>query len=300
MNNELDIEEYVKKTYKPYRYTKKKNITIINSTSGSFVIKEKNNQKVEEIYQYLLSRNFDYFPKLTKENRDNVNIFEYLEDCLMPKEQRALDMIDLVSLLHNKTTYYKEITEDKYKEIYDNILNNLNYTKNYYDNIYRLSLNEELPSPSTYLLMRNIYKIFASLDYATEKLDDWYQNSKNDLKERVVLVHNNLETDHFLKNQKDYLISWDKAVIDTPILDLVNFYQKEYLNFNFEPIFQKYLKNYPLKTNELNLFFIIISIPPIITFLDNELKSTKEIRKQLDYIFKTENLIKSLTTTEDK
>ena len=32
----------------------------------------------------------------------------------------------------------KEITEDKYKEIYENLKNNILYTKNYYDNLYNI------------------------------------------------------------------------------------------------------------------------------------------------------------------
>ena len=42
MNKALEV---LKTTYKPYRYTKKKNITIIDSTSGSYVIKEKKDNK---------------------------------------------------------------------------------------------------------------------------------------------------------------------------------------------------------------------------------------------------------------
>ena len=37
----------------------------------------------------------------------------------MPEEQKMIDMINLVSLLHSKTTFYKEVDEDDYtnKEI---------------------------------------------------------------------------------------------------------------------------------------------------------------------------------------
>ncbi len=299
MNKALEV---LKTTYKPYRYTKKKNITIIDSTSGSYVIKEKKDNKVKEVYNYLLGRNFDYFPKLENDLRDDINIFEYIDEIKEPKEQKALDMMDIVALLHNKTTYYKEITEDKYKEIYDNLKNNILYTKNYYDNIYNMYIEEIYPSPSHYLLLRNIYKIFLCLDYCTNSLDDWYQSTKNDLKERVALIHNNLETDHFIKGSKSYLVSWDKAKIDSPILDLITFYQKEYLNLDFETLMKKYLKSYPLKDNELTLFTIVISIPPIINFEGNEITITRTIREKLDYIFKTEKLVLSLKpkNAEDK
>jgi hypothetical protein len=293
MNNAL---EEVKGTYKPYRITKKKNVTIIDSTSGSYVIKEKKDNKINKAYSYLISRSFDYFPELQGEMRSDVNVFQYVEEVNMPVEQKALDMMELVALLHNKTTYYKEITEDKYKEIYDNLKNNIIYTKNYYDNMYNILIEETYMSPSHYLFMRNIYKVFAALDYTLNELDVWYDSTKDDLKERVAFIHNNLEVEHFIKNKKGYLVSWEKSKIDSPILDLITFYQKEYMNFDFESLFRKYLKNYPLKDNEQKLLFIVISIPPLINLEGKEMNVTRDIRKKLDYIFKTENLIKNLSS----
>lgn len=212
----------------------------------------------------------------------------------MPKEQKAMDMVDLVALLHNKTTYFKEVTEDKYKEIYENLKDNIIYTKNYYDFLYEKLIEEVYPSPSHYLLMRNIYKIFESLDFCTNELEDWFEKSRNEKKTRVAFIHNNLEIDHFIKNNREYLISWEKSKIDSPVLDLIGFYQKEYMNLNFEAILERYFRSYPLSPEEKHLFFLVISIPPIINLEGSELSITKEIRKKLDYMFKTENLVKNL------
>ena len=291
MNNALEV---LKREFKPFRLTKKKSVTIIDSTSGTFVVKEKKDNKIENAYEYLKSRNFDYFPKLALENRDDVNVFEYVEDIPMPKEQKAMDMIDLVALLHNKTTYYKEVTLDKYQEIYENLQDNIIYIKNYYNFLYEKLIEEIYPSPSHYLLMRNIYKIMASLDFCSKELEDWFQEVNGEQKTRVAFIHNNLETDHFIKNTREYLISWEKSKIDSPILDLIGFYQKEYMNFNFETIIERYMRSYPLNSSEKHLYFIVISIPPIINLEGTELNITKEIRKKLDYIFKTENLVKNL------
>ena len=291
MNNALEV---LKREFKPYRLTKKKNVTIIDSTSGTFVVKEKRDNKVAEAYSYLMSRNFDYFPKLALDERDDVNVFEYIEDIPMPKEQKAMDMIDLVALLHNKTTYYKEVTEDKYKEIYENLKDNILYTENYYNFWYEKLLEEIYPSPSHYLLMRNIYKIFEAIEFCNKELDEWFDHTKEDQKTRVAFIHNNLETDHFIKNNREYLISWEKSKIDSPVLDLIGFYEHEYMNLNFEPILERYFRSYPLNTSEKHLFFIVISIPPIMNLEGREINVTKEIRKKLDYMFKTENLVKKL------
>ena len=291
MNNALEV---LKREFKPYRLTKKKSITILDSTSGTFVVKEKKDNKVANAYEYLMSRNFDYFPKLALEDRKDVNVFEYVEDIPIPKEQKAMDMIDLVALLHNKTTYYKEVTEDKYKEIYENLKDNIVYTENYYNFLYEKLIQEVYPSPSHYLLMRNIYKIFEAIEFCNKELDEWFDHTKEEQKTRVAFIHNNLETDHFIKNNREYLISWEKSKIDSPILDLIHFYQKEYMNLNFEPILERYFRSYPLTPNEKHLFFIVVSIPPIVNLEGNELSVTREIRKKLDYMFKTENLVKNL------
>lgn len=288
MNNAIDE---LKRIYKPYRLTKKNNITILDSTSGSFVIKMKENDHVSDAYQYLMSRNFDYFPKLIPiDARSDVNVFEYLEDIPMPKEQKAEDLMELVALLHNKTTYYKEVTEDCYKEIYENIKDNILYSKNYYDMMYHRLVEEIYPSPSHYLVLRNLYKIFASLEFGSNELDDWYEKVKNSTKTRVAFIHNNLETDHFIENHQKYLISWERSRIDSPILDLITFYQKEYMNYNFETLFKKYMSHYELSKEEKQLLFIVLSIPPKIEFSGTEMKDVESIRKKLDYIFKTEHL----------
>ena len=115
MNNSIEI---LKSVYKPYRYTLKGSVTILETTSGNFVIKDKV-KDLGEIFTYLKSRNFTNFPKLIDESRSEVNVFEYIEDTRMPKEQKAEDLVSLVSNLHNKTTYYQEVLIDDYKKMYE-------------------------------------------------------------------------------------------------------------------------------------------------------------------------------------
>jgi len=56
------LPEEIKSNYKPYRVTKKRGVTIIDSTSGSFVVKEKTDEKVREAYQ-LFSKTTRSFSK---------------------------------------------------------------------------------------------------------------------------------------------------------------------------------------------------------------------------------------------
>lgn len=291
--------EVLKDIYKPLKYTIKGKTTILETTSGNFVVKDKNNN-LKDLYTYLESRSFNYFPKLIDHSRKDVNVFEYVSGTDMPNEQKAEDLINLVSLLHNKTSYFKEVSEDVYKEIYENILSNINYLNEYYNNMYDIYFLEEFMRPDHYLIMRNMYKIFAALSFCENELNEWYDLVKEEKKQRVSVIHNNLETSHFIKGDKDYLTSWDYAKVDSPILDIINFYKKEYFNYNFDVLLKDYLNRYSLNDAELKLFFIIISLPPEIKFENDIFENCKNIRKDLDYIFKTEELVRPYYSKQEK
>ena len=295
MNKSLEI---LKAIYKPYRYTLKGKATILETTSGDFIIKPKK-KDVRELFNYLISRGFDNFPKLVDASRADVNVFEYIESIRMPKEQMCDDIIDLIASLHNKTSYFKEVSEDTYKAIYEDIKSNINYLKNYYDTLFEIGFSEVYESPSTYQFLRNFSKLNAALDFCSKELDEWYELIKGQTKTRVAVVHNNISLDHFLKGKKEVLISWDNYLVDTPVIDLVKLYKNEYLNMNFAECLERYMYKFPLLDYEKKLLFILIALPPEIKKEDNELLQCKINSQVIDYVFKTEELIKPYYSDND-
>ena len=282
------------------KITLKKGVRIIDN---SYVIKKKQ-KSLTSTYNYLLSRSFDYFPEVIKEDDDNI-YYKYIPDISEPKEQKMIDLVYLVALLHNKTTFYKEIDLDHYKEIYEQINNEIDSTYNYYNNLMDNIDNEIYMSPANYLIARNITLIYKSLNYAKENINSWYKMIENQRKVRVVTVHNNLSLDHYLKDDKPYLISWDKSIIDMPIYDLVSLYKNNYLDFEFTDLLKIYLNKYPLNNSEMTLFLTMISIPDKIKVMPTEYETVVYIRKLLDYIYKTNELrkeyrIKKKTDESDK
>ena len=99
------------------KITIKKNVRIIESNSLKFVIKRRD-KDLNSLFKYLTSRSFNNFPKIIYQT-DNYDIYEYLEDTELPIEQRSLDIIKLTTMLHSKTTFYKEVDEDYYKKVYE-------------------------------------------------------------------------------------------------------------------------------------------------------------------------------------
>ena len=89
--NSIDI---LTKIYKPYKVSVKGNTKIFNCTTGNYVIKNKKDKNIKELYKYLNSRSFKYYPKLIEDNRDEVNVFEYVEDNSIDNEQKLMDLIN--------------------------------------------------------------------------------------------------------------------------------------------------------------------------------------------------------------
>ena len=290
--------EILTKIYKPYKVTVKGNCKIFNCTSGNYVIKNKCDKDIKELYRYLNSRSFTYYPKLIEDNRTDVNVFEYIEDASIDNEQKLYDLINVVSLLHNKTSYYKEITNDKIKSIYESLLGRVAYMEEYFNNIIFDIEDNVFISPSGNLLLINSSKIFESLTFLKSEIEEWYKLSIDNNKMRVCLVHNNLELEHYIKNKEDYLISWDNYIIDSPIIDIVKLYKKIYLNMDFSEPLKIYMDKFPLNDGEKKLLFIMLVMPDEITLGNNEIQNVCTTRKYLDYVFKTENLIKPYYSLE--
>lgn len=291
--------ELVNKLYKPYRITKLGSATILDSMDGKFVVKPKGQKDIKELFKYLKSRDFVSFPNIVDDTRADIDIYEYIDDAKHPKEQKAIDMIRVVALLHSKTSYTKEVSEDKYKEIYDNLKGNLEYSKEEYATMVSNIEKNVFMSPSEYLFIRNSSKLFNQIAFCESKLDDWYESAKAKRETRVSVVHNNLSLDHFLKGEKEALISWDKSTIDSPVLDIYNFYKKEALNLEFGSILKEYFKMCSLNDDEKGLLFILLCMPQKISFGDSEFSSCRSISSALDYVFKTEYLVRPYYSVDD-
>ena len=292
----------VLKKYKitPLGYVKNKDSLIISSNNGKYVLK-KRKDNIKEFYNYLRLRNFYYMPEYYNlYDRDSYYIESFIEDYDIPKYDRAEELINIVSLLHNKTTTYEEVDIDDYKKIYEDTLKEIDDLVSYYNELNNYIDTEIYMSPSNYLLVRNISKIYASLDFCKNELDSWYEIIKNSKKERKVLIHNNLSLDHLLRNEGgSFLISWDNARYDIPIFDIYKLYQNIYDDVDFESLFELYNSKYPLHEDELKLLFILISIPKKIDFSDDEYDNCKKVDYLLNYIIKTEKIISPYYTNEE-
>lgn len=281
------------------KFTIKKNVTIVDTNDKKLVFKKKENDN-SSIINYLKQRGFDSIVEPVIIN-DDYNIYNFIDNIDVSNEQKGVDIINLITTMHNKTTIHKEVTIDFFKEIYENIDDKITYLFNYYNDIVSIIEKQIYMSPSHYLFIRNISKLYACFDYLKNELDEWFKIVKEKKKARHCVIHNNLELDHLINNiNKNYLLNFDKAQIDLPIYDIYYFYKKHFLTIDFKELLAIYEKKFPLLDEERKLLFILISLPEKISFNNStELEECRKIRLFLDYLYKNEDLITPYYETND-
>ena len=285
-----------KSKLKPIKYAKKKSVYIIETNDNKYVIKKKNDNY---ILNYLKTRNFDYMPKILNED-ETYQLTEYIDEINVPDDQKIFDLIDIVSILHYKTTHFKEVDANYYKGLYEDITGNIEYLRNYYNDLIAIIDNKEFMAPYEYVIARNIGKIYEALDFSQREIEVWYEEVKNEKKRRVVVLHNNLDLSHFIRNEESYLISWNRAKIDNPIFDLYKLYKKCGNDFDFNSLLSKYENKYPLLDHEKRFLFILMSMPEEIDLTGSNYTITSNVSERIDLIYKTESIISPYYSEERK
>ena len=258
------------------------NITVINN---KYVLKKMHRKS--HFYDYLISRNFNNFPKIYSNVDDEYELMDYIDNQEMPKEQKIEDIVYIMSILHLSTSFDKPTDLDHIKEIYENTIEKLNELEKYYLNIQDYIEEEIYMTPSNYLLIRNISLIYKCINTSRKYLDKWYKVAEKNRNFRYAYIHGNLKESHILENNGIYLISWDKSKIDLPVKDIEILYRNSYNNLDIDKLLLIYERKYPLLKEEKSLLFSNLLIPNKIDISDHEIDKLKKISNLILYLEKT-------------
>ena len=268
---------------KIYSYKKKKDCYIITTDKGKFVVS--NNFNNNYIFDYLSTSMFNFYPEIII--NDKYLVTKYIEDKIIPKEQKINDLTDLMSLLHSKTSYYKNIT-DEYLIMYDELENNYNYLYEYYQKIIDDIDNSIFLSPSKYLIARNITLILDSLNLGRYYLEIWKEKISKLDKMRVSVINNDLSLSNYKRDDKPYIINWSKSKIDIPIFDLYKLNSNE--DIDIYEVLKRYEKKYQLKNGEKELLMVLLFMPNKIDITGNEYNMCKNIKREINRLIKVHKL----------
>lgn len=289
MNRE--IQDIIKKhDLHPISYQKLKKALVINTKKKKYVVKTNTNNY--DIYKYLSSRDFNYFPPNYNTRGGNYDLSLYIDDNSLNNEQKLSDLIGIIASLHKKTSFMRELDLDDIKKVYEELQDNIKKSFGYYSNLNDYIDSLIFYSPSEYLLVRNISLIYYLLEFSKKKLDDWYNRIKESKSIRNSLIHNNIDLDHLLINNGYYLVSWDKAMFSTPVDDLVDLYRKYYHQGELDNVLSNYNSINNLNQEEYDLLLIRLSIPDVIELTNDTYSDTKKINDLLFYLNKIYKIVK--------
>ena len=281
MNNEL-YSILKKENIHPIAYKKINSVYLVSDKTITYAIKLNTNNY--DIYKYLLSKGFNYFP----DNYSNINVNYDITKYIIPLEvnqtEKVNDYLKLLSILHFKTSYKREVNLDEIKINYEKLINEINDLRRYYISINDKLDKERFLSPADYLLLRNITLIYSVLNIIEKLLNKTYEKIKDSKSIRVALLHNNLSLDHLIINEGEYLISWDKSYFDSPINELNSFYRKYYNYIDINDFLLIYEKSNKLSAIEKTLLIIVLSVPKKIEFINNNYENTVLVNNEINYL----------------
>lgn len=259
------------------KYTYLKNNKVLSYLDGSKVlIKRKKRYDLEEVYNYLDSHNVNNYLKPIKITNQEL-FFPYLPNKYLDNDYLAKRLVLNLSILHNKTTIYKEIDKDKQKCEYDDLRNRIIYLEKYYYTLQDVIESKIYMSPLEYIVIRNISIIYSALNYSKELLNKWNDLIKKKKTIRLVYCHGKCCLEHFLNQDEGYFISLENAHLDRPMLDFIYFYNKNYDDTDMISNFKFYQHRYRYDEEEITYFLLKLVIVDKLDVYESSLSKVIEV-----------------------
>ena len=269
--------------------------TIITTKDKKYIYK--NQTRKSDFYDYLLSRNFNNFPKVYTNIDDEIELTDFIDETEVPIEQKIEDLTFLLSILHGKTIFDKQVNIDFIKKIYEETIEKQETLLNYYQELQDIIEQEVYMSPADYYLIRNVSIIYKSIVKSRKYLDNWYSEVQKDKIIRYAYTHGNLKKEHILENDNLYLISWDNSMVNILIYDLENLYNNNYMYFSIKDLLKVYENKLPLKKDEKDLLFSMLLMPIKINYNQDEYS---KIKITTEMILRLEKVLNNLESDSEK
>lgn len=262
---------------------------IIDTPDGEFLVTPRCNDKLK-IFDYLENKDFPFFLPMRNSSSDSYEVYPYIVDSMEPSD-KAVDLIHVLSLLHIKTTSYREVQMDSIKEIYETTLQKIDSLKEYYYQLQDVIEEHIYMAPDEYLLIRNISLLYENLNLSREYLNEWYESKKDEKKERVVFLHRQPSLSNFIDFKTPYFIHWDLSEKGYPIYDFLYFYRCHYLELEMDSLFQVYQSKFLFTSDEKALFLCLLLLDEKIDLSDNHYQNTILVHHRILYSAKARDFV---------
>jgi spore coat protein YsxE len=241
-----------------------------------------------------------WIPNDQKENRDYKNNQLFRE----------------LARLH--TLSAKEITVNKEErtEHYEKTIQQMEKHQEFLDGFIDSCEKKTYMSPFELLYCMYYNEISQALRFSKTKFEEWYENTKDTEKARMVITHGKLSPEHFLYDDRGYgfFINFENARYGSPIHDLLPYLSRALdtrpqRNDTAIDWVNHYFKYFPFKPDEKLLFHSYLALPiPIIQAAEsyyrkqrpkNELKYVRQLQHRYWHLKNSEYLVMKMTEMDN-
>lgn len=267
-----------------YQPITSKSMKVTCTKGDCFLIKE-TSLYMEEKIRYLRSQNVSNIIYPLKNNNDNYislcnnklyYLTPFIRDNKMIDEMKFSRLNNELNSLHTNTSYKKELSPLSSKKKFEKIFDYLQYKFNSLESFVRTIEARDYDEYSILILKDYRYILDAKnvigrlnkrlIDYVKQKITIDYS-----------VIHNNPKLNHLIStSESDYLISFEKAKIGVPTLDIVKFYiETEDIRINRNEIIKEYFRNEDSFYFDYFCFFVLFYYIKGIVIIDKDYVSSQ-------------------------
>ncbi|KKK33044.1 spore coat protein [Mesobacillus campisalis] len=184
------------------------------------------------------------------------------------REERPLQLFRELARLHALSARELDISLEAREEHYEKTLKQWEKDEEFLEGFIESCEQAWYMSPFQLLFCLYYNSIRQAMGFAREKLKSWKEQTKDQKKARMVLLHGKVSTEHFLYDDKGYgyFINFEDTRLGSPIQDLLPFmsrFLKTRPKQSEECVawINNYFKYFPLKEEERLLFLGYLAYP---------------------------------------
>lgn len=321
--NRLEEVSPILKNYliEPYFVEDYGRIQKIYSNKGTFALKKIAPtagtdfiRHVHQLYQKGFNRIVPIYPTMdgryaVLNDKDLYYLMPWMPNEIKEDRQhRNQQLIRELARLHTLSAKEIPINKEERTEHYEKTIQQLEKHLEFLDGFVDECEKKTYMSPFELLYCIYYNEISQALKFSKTKFEEWYENTKENEKARMVITHGKLSSEHFLydENGYGYFINFENAQFGSPIHDLLPFLSRA-LNTNpkrndeaVDWIYH-YHKYFPFKQDEKLLFYSYLAYPiPIIQVAEtyyrkqqskNELKFVRQLQRKYWHLKNNEYVV---------
>jgi spore coat protein YsxE len=326
-NNRVDALAPILKNYlvEPYFAEDYGSVQKIYSNKGTFALKKIPPtmgtdfiRHVHLLYQKGFNRIVPIYP--TMDGRYAVlheNNLYYLmpwmsNDQKEDRNHKNQQLFREIARLHTLSAKEIAVNKEERTEHYEKTILQLEKQQEFLDGFIDECEKRTYMSPFELLYCLYYNEISEALRFSKTKFEEWYENTKENEKARMVITHGKLSSEHFLYDDKGYgfFINFENARYGSPIHDLLPYLSRS-LNTNPQRSdstvdwVNHYFKYFPFKDDEKLLFYSYLALPiPIMQVAEsyyrkrghkNELKFVRELQHRYWHLKNSEYVVMKMT-----